>query len=105
LTRLPRPLHHRGPAVRDDGGPGRRTLRICARADQPAGGWITPRGGSTSSAAEFITDYFLDNETNGDQANFLPRQLYRGDWRRAAAFVDELRAVSPDDIRGCRAST
>jgi zinc protease len=62
-------------------------------------GWITPRG-LDQLVQQFITDYFLDNETNGDQANFLARaQLYRGDWRRAATFVDELRAVSPDDIR------
>jgi zinc protease len=62
-------------------------------------GWITPRG-LDQLVQQFITDYFLDNETNGDQANFLARaQLYRGDWRRAATFVDELRGVSPDDIR------
>jgi zinc protease len=62
-------------------------------------GWITPRG-LDQLVQQFITDYFLDNETNGDQANFLARaQLYRGDWRRATAFVDELRAVTPDDIR------
>lgn len=62
-------------------------------------GWITPRG-LDQLVQQFITEYFLDNETNGDQANFLARaQLYRGDWRRATRFVDELRAVTPDDIR------
>ncbi|MES2522792.1 MAG: hypothetical protein V4617_08860, partial [Gemmatimonadota bacterium] len=44
--------------------------------------------------------YFLDNETNADQANLLARAaLYQGDYRRAARFVDELRAVTPEDIR------
>jgi zinc protease len=62
-------------------------------------GWITPRG-LDQLVQQFITEYFLDNETNADQANFLARaQLYRGDWRRASTFVDELRAVSPDDVR------
>ena len=49
---------------------------------------------------QFITEYFLDNETNSDQANFLARaQLYRGDWRAADRFVDELRQVTPEDVR------
>jgi len=48
----------------------------------------------------FITEYFLDNETNADQANFLARaQLYRGDYRAADHFVDELRKVTPSDVR------
>lgn len=62
-------------------------------------GWITPRG-LGQLTQQFITEYFLDNETNADQANFLARaQLYRGDWRRAATFADELHAVTPDDVR------
>ena len=62
-------------------------------------GWITPRG-LDQLRQQFITDYFLKNETNADQANFLARaQLYRGDWRRANQFVEELRAVTPDDVR------
>ena len=49
---------------------------------------------------QFITDYFLDNETNSDQANFLARaELYQGDYRRADRFVDDLRSVSSDDVR------
>jgi zinc protease len=48
---------------------------------------------------QFITEYFLDNETNADQADFLARAyLFRGDYRAADAFVDELRGVRPDDI-------
>ena len=49
---------------------------------------------------QFITDYFLKNETNSDQATFLARaQLYHGDYRAAARFVDDLRAVKPEDVR------
>ena len=50
--------------------------------------------------AQFITEYFLNNETNSDQATFLARaQLYRGDYRIADRFVDELRRVTPQDIQ------
>lgn len=49
---------------------------------------------------QFITEYFLNNETNAEQANFLARaQLYRGDFRLADLFVDELREVSPEDVQ------
>lgn len=49
---------------------------------------------------QFIVSYFLDNETNADQANMLARAaLYRGDYRAAAAFVDELRSITPQEIR------
>jgi zinc protease len=49
---------------------------------------------------QFLTEYFLDNETNGAQADFLARsQLYRGDYREAEKFVDELRNVTPEAVR------
>ncbi|HYV98752.1 MAG TPA: pitrilysin family protein [Gemmatimonadaceae bacterium] len=49
---------------------------------------------------QFITEYFLDNETMAAQANFLARaQLYYGDWRRGNAFSASLRAVTPADIQ------
>jgi zinc protease len=49
---------------------------------------------------QFITDYFLKNETDGDQATFLARaQIYQGDYRVASHFVDDLRRVQPDDVR------
>lgn len=49
---------------------------------------------------QFITEYFLDNETDADQANFLARaELYQGDYRQADRFVDELRRVTPADIQ------
>ena len=38
---------------------------------------------------QFITEYFLDNETITAQADFLARnQLYRGDFHAGARFVD-----------------
>jgi zinc protease len=49
---------------------------------------------------QFITEYFLNNETNAEQATFLARaQLYRGDFRVADLFVDELRDVTPEDVQ------
>jgi zinc protease len=49
---------------------------------------------------QFITDFFLKNETNGDQATFLARaQIYQGDYRAANRFVDDLRKVRPEDVR------
>jgi zinc protease len=49
---------------------------------------------------QFITDYFLKNETNADQATFLARaQIYLGDYRAAEHFVDDLRRVRPEDVR------
>jgi zinc protease len=49
---------------------------------------------------QFIVTYFLDNETNADQANMLARaQLYQGAFRRASRFVQELRAVTPEEIQ------
>ena len=49
---------------------------------------------------QFITDYYLKNETNGDQANLLAQAaLYDGDYRAAGRFVEALRHISPEDIR------
>jgi zinc protease len=49
---------------------------------------------------QFITQYFLDNESGAQQADFLARaELYYGNFRRADTFVDELRAITPADIQ------
>jgi zinc protease len=49
---------------------------------------------------QFITEYFLDNETITAQADFLARnQLYRGDFRAGAHFVADLKAVTGADVR------
>jgi zinc protease len=49
---------------------------------------------------QFITEYYLKNETNADQANVLARaELYQGDYRTADKFMDGLRRVTADDVR------
>ncbi|MDQ2667742.1 MAG: insulinase family protein [Gemmatimonadota bacterium] len=49
---------------------------------------------------QFITEYYLKNETNADQANFLARaQLYQGDFAAADRFMAALRRVTPEDVR------
>jgi zinc protease len=48
---------------------------------------------------QFITEYYLKNETNEDQANVLARaELYQGDYRKADQFMDDLRRVTPADV-------
>lgn len=49
---------------------------------------------------QFITEYFLQNETSTAQADFLARaQVYRGDYTAGERFVAELRAVTGADVR------
>ncbi|MEP6731406.1 MAG: pitrilysin family protein [bacterium] len=49
---------------------------------------------------QFITEYYLKNETNADQANVLARaELYQGNFRAADRFMDGLRRVTPEDVR------
>lgn len=49
---------------------------------------------------QFITEYFLDNETNAAQADFLARsQLYEGDYREADRFVDEMKSITPEAVQ------
>jgi zinc protease len=48
---------------------------------------------------QFITEYYLKNETNADQANVLARaELYQGDYRAADRFMEDLRRVTPSDV-------
>jgi zinc protease len=59
---------------------------------------VDPAGLRTLVGA-FITDYYLKNETNADQASVLARaQLYEGDYRKADLFIARLRDVTPDDV-------
>lgn len=49
---------------------------------------------------QFITDYYLKNETNDKQADVLARaELYEGDFRAADRFMERLRAVTPADVQ------
>ncbi|HEU4720791.1 MAG TPA: pitrilysin family protein [Gemmatimonadaceae bacterium] len=51
-------------------------------------------------AQQFITEYYLKNETNADQANVLARaEVFAGDYRAADRFMAELKRVTPEDIR------
>ncbi len=62
-------------------------------------GTIDPRG-LEQLVQGFIVQYFMDNETNADQADFLAQaELYRGGWAVADRFVDELHAVTPADVQ------
>ncbi|HLA13935.1 MAG TPA: pitrilysin family protein, partial [Gemmatimonadaceae bacterium] len=62
-------------------------------------GLLDPRG-LERLEQQFLTEYFLDNETNDAQASFLARaQLYRGDYRTADRFVEELKGVTPEAVR------
>jgi zinc protease len=61
---------------------------------------LIDRDGLDKLVEQFITEYFLKNETNSDQASFLARAaIYQGDYRAAERFVNDLRRVRPDDIR------
>jgi zinc protease len=49
---------------------------------------------------QFITEYYLKNETNTNQANELARaELYEGDYRVADQFMARLRRVTPADVQ------
>ncbi len=49
---------------------------------------------------QFITEYFLDNETVAAQADFLARaELFAGDYRSAQTFAADLRRLTPDDVK------
>jgi zinc protease len=59
-----------------------------------------PTGALAPLIQQFLTEYFLDNETSTAQADFLARsQLYKGDWRAAERFIADLHAVTGDDVR------
>ncbi|MEO7502358.1 MAG: pitrilysin family protein [Gemmatimonadaceae bacterium] len=76
------------------------TLKLMRAAVTELQEGLLDRDGLKRLEQQFLTEYFLDNETNGAQADFLARsQLYRGDYREADKFVDELRSVTPEAVR------
>jgi zinc protease len=76
------------------------TLRLMRRGIDALQRSLVDTDGLKVLVQQFITEYFLDNETNTAQADFLARsQLYRGDYRQGDRFVDELRQVTPSDIQ------
>lgn len=49
---------------------------------------------------QFITEYFMKNETNADQANVLARaEVFEGDYRAADRFMANLQRVTPEDVQ------
>ena len=49
---------------------------------------------------QFITEYYLKNETNADQANVLARaELYRGRLSAPRTGSWRLQRVTPEDVR------
>ena len=76
------------------------TLRLMRTALTELQEGLVDRDGLERLEQQFLTEYFLDNETNGGQADFLARsELYRGDYRQADKFVEELRNVTPEAVR------
>jgi zinc protease len=66
----------------------------------------TMRTGTVDASAlhrlvqQFLTQFFLENETNTEQADFLTKSfLYEGDIRAVGRFEQQLRQVTPDDIQ------
>jgi zinc protease len=76
------------------------TLQLMRREIDELQNDLVDPAGLRRLVQQFITDYFLKNETNADQATFLARAaLYEGDYRAADRFVDDLQRVRPDDVR------
>ncbi len=49
---------------------------------------------------QFVTQYFLENETHAEQADFLAKSyLYENDYRAVGKFEQQLRDVTPRDIQ------
>lgn len=76
------------------------TLKLMHSAVRELQDGLLDQDGLERLEQQFLTEYFLDNETNDAQADFLARsQLYRGDYRAADKFVDELKSVTPEAVR------
>jgi len=76
------------------------TLKLMYSAVNELQNGLLSREGLARLERQFLTEYFLDNETNGAQADFLARaELYRGDYRNAEKFVDELKSVTPEAVQ------
>jgi zinc protease len=52
------------------------------------------------SAGEFLTTYYLKQQTNATQAADLARyELIGGGWRNSFEFLNHIRQVTPDDVK------
>jgi zinc protease len=53
-----------------------------------------------ATAQQFLTRYYLGQETNAAQAGELAQyELIGGGWRNSAVFIDRLRVVTPAEVR------
>ncbi len=76
------------------------TLALMRNEIRTLGTVVLPTAALAPLISQFLTEYFLDNETSGAQADFLARaELYRGDYRAAERFVADLRAVTGEDVQ------
>lgn len=76
------------------------TLKLMSAAVQELQQGLLDPDGLAKLEQQFLTEYFLDNETNDAQADFLARQqLYRGDYKLADRFVAELESVTPEQVQ------
>jgi zinc protease len=58
------------------------------------------RGDVTSAAGEFLTNYYLKQQTNSAQAVDLARyELIGGGWRNSFQFLDRINQVTPEEVR------
>jgi zinc protease len=54
----------------------------------------------TAVIAQFLTTYYIGQETNAAQANELAQyELIGGGWRNSLMFLEKLRAVNPADVQ------
>jgi predicted Zn-dependent peptidase len=54
----------------------------------------------TATVAEFLTKYYLGQETNAAQVGELVKyELLGGGWRNSFDFIDRLKAVTPGDVQ------
>jgi predicted Zn-dependent peptidase len=54
----------------------------------------------TGASGEFLTNYYLKQQTNGAQAADLARyELIGGGWRKSFEFLNHIRDVTPDAVK------
>ena len=54
----------------------------------------------TSITAQFLTTYYIGQETNAAQAaNMAQYELIGGGWRNSLSFLEKLRAVTPAEVQ------
>jgi zinc protease len=76
------------------------TLKLMYAAVKELQDGLLDRDGLARLEQQFLTEYFLDNETNDAQADFIARaELYRGDYRLGEKFVQELTSVTPEAVQ------